>query len=273
MQETVFLNGKFLSSKEAKVSVLAPGFLYGWGLFETMRAYQNKIVYFTQHLKRIEKSSKLLKIKFPYTLMRLKEIIQATLKLNGFVDSYVKLLISKSSKYSDTVVIVKRYKPYSLKRYQQGLAACIWKFRQNADSFLARHKTTGYLFYQSAYLEAKRKGFDEALILNNRGYISEASHSNIFLVKGGHLFTPSLGCGCLEGITRRAILDLAKRYEVKVSEGKFSPADLYSCDEAFLTNSLMGVMPLASLEGKHIGKDRCAKLTKFFIAKYRCLLR
>ncbi len=274
MKETIFFNGKFLPEKEARISVLEPGFLYGWGLFETMRAYNNKIIYLDEHLKRIKNSSKLIKLTFPYSLERLKEIIKKSVKINGFRDSYVRLTLCKGLEdKTATLVWVRKYHPPSYKKYKTGFRVSISRFRQNEGSYLARLKTNNYLLYQLTYLEAKDKNFDEAVILNNRGYITEASRANLFFIKDKEIFTPSLECGCLEGITRKVIFDLAKKYNIKINEGRFTIKDLYESDGAFLTNSLIGVMPLASLERKNIGKDKCQRLTKFFIAKYNSLLK
>lgn len=273
MKQTIFLNGRFIHREEAKTFILTPGFLYGWGLFETMRSLNNKIVYFDEHLKRIKNSSQLIGLKFPYSLSKLKEIIQKAVELNGAKDVYIKLTLWKSNSGTDALVRVRKYEPYPRKKYRQGFYTCVSSYKQNENSFLARLKTTNHLIYQLAYMEAKNRKFDEAIILNNRGYITEGSRSNIFLVKDKALFTPALECGCLDGITRKVIFSLAKKYHIPIYEGNFTLQDLYNSDEAFLTNSLMGVMPLNSLERKPIGKHKCRELSEFFIKRYNYLLR
>lgn len=272
-KEIVFLNGKFIAQDKAKISVIDPGFLYSWGLFETMRSYNNKIVYFDKHLKRIKNSCSFITLKFSYSLRELKKIIKKAVKINGFRDAYLRLTLWKSEDGTNILIIVKKYNPCTLRKYKQGFHACIYPLRQNVNSFLTRLKTTNHLSYQLASLYAKKRRFEEALILNNRGYIAEGSRSNIFWVKNNALFTPRLECGCLDGITRQVIFDLAKKYNIKVYEGNFIVQDLYKADEAFLTNSLIGVMPLTSLEKKTIGLNKCGKTTQFFIKKYNCLLR
>lgn len=272
MKEIVFLNGKFLPKSEARLSLLTPGFLYGWGLFESMRSYNNRIVYFNQHLDRIKNSCKSLKMTLPYPSAKLKHYIEQTVKINGFMDAYLRLTLwKKSESLTDTLIVVKKYRPFAAKKYRQGFRCLISMFRQNENSFFAHLKTTNYLLYQISYSLAKDKGFDEAIILNNRGYISEGSRSNIFFIKHNEVFTPSLECGCLDGITRRVIFDLAKNYDIKIHQGNFTLQDLYEADEASLTNSLMGVMPLVSIEKRQIGQDPC-KLTRFFMKKYNQLL-
>lgn len=273
MKEIVFLNGKFIPQDEAKVSVLSPGFLYGFCLFETMRSYHNNIVYFQEHLERIKKSCKLINLKFPYTLNRLKELIQEIIRINGFTDAYVRLTLGNSGSGTDTVIMVKKYKPYTSQKYREGFRGCLSRFKQNEGSFFSRLKTANYLLFQLAYLEAKDKGFDEAVILNNRGFIAEGSRANIFLIKDNEVFTPALECGCLNGITRKAVFDLAKKHNIKIYEGNFIVPDLYQADEAFLTNSLMGIMPLVSIEKRLIKKGLVGKMTRFFIERYNSLLK
>lgn len=271
--QIVFLNGKFLKAEQARVSILDPGFLYGFGLFETMRSYHQRIIYFDEHLERIRNSCKIMEMKFPYPPDKLKEIIKRAIKINNLSDAYVRLTLWKAQKGISTLVTVKKYRPYPLDKYKKGLRARISGLKQNEDSPLAQLKTSNYLLYRLAHLEAKNKGFDEAVILNQRGYIAETSRANIFLVKDKALFTPSLECGCLDGITRRVILDLAKKYRIPANEGKFSLSDLSSADEAFCTNSLFGLMPLASLERKKLAKGPGQyELTRFFSRKYQRLL-
>lgn len=266
MKETIFLNGKFVDPKEANISVLNPGFLLGYGLFETMRLYHNKIIYFGRHIERIRKSSDLLGIPMPYTIGKIKAIINEIVKLNWFCDNYVKLTLWKSDGRAGILVISREYSPYPAKKYQVGFRVCVSKFRQAENSFLSGIKTTSRVMLELAYAFAKEKKFDEALILNGRGYIAEASRSNIFFVKGNELFTPSLACGCLKGITRQAVFDLAGQCNIIVNEGEFTLDDLYNADEAFLTNSLIGIMPLVSV-GK-IAISRAGRITRLFIAKY-----
>lgn len=273
MKEVTFLNGKFLPVQEASVCVLSPGLLLGWGLFETMRSYKNKIIYFGAHLKRILNSSKLVGIKSSYSAARLREVINEAVKINSFKDSYVRLTFIKSKAGTDTIVTVKKYAPYPKSRYKLGLRAGLSSFRQNDYPAYLSLKTTSRLLYELAFSEAKKSGFDEALILNSRGYICEGTRSSLFIVKDKILFTPSLSCSCLDGITRRAILDLSLKFKVDFKEGAVTIQDLYNADEAFLTNSLMGVMPLTIVEKEKIGSGRRGLLTAFFLEKYNSLLK
>ncbi|MCX5696716.1 MAG: aminotransferase class IV [Candidatus Omnitrophica bacterium] len=272
MKKIIFLNGKFIPADEARVSVLAPGFLNGLGLFETMRAYQGKIVYLDAHLKRITLSSRLLRLRSLYSLKELRNLIRQAVKSGGFDDAYVRLTITKSFSGTDTLLIVKEHVPLSANIYLQGFSLCLHELARNPVFLPAQVKTTSRIFFELAYQQAREKGFDEALILDDQGYISEASRSNIFLIRGSEIFTPGLDCGCLDGITRRVIFDLAAKFKIAMYTGKLVIQDLLDADEAFLTNSLIGVMPLARLERKKIGDARCGKLTKFLQVKYSSLL-
>jgi len=262
MKKIIFLNGKFVPADEARVSILEPGFLHGVGLFETMHFYKGRIIYLDAHLKRLKESSALLRLRLPYSLSELKKVINKAVKINGFADSYVRLTLWEGKNKTQISVIVKKYYPYHPLKYRRGFKVCISRYRQN-DSITAQVKSVSRLLYEASYRQAKEKGYDEALILNSRGDLAECSRSNIFLVKNETLFTPSLGCGCLPGITRRAVIDLAKKYNIMVYEGKFTPRDLAGAEEAFLTNSLMGIMPV----------NKCGKTTAFLIRKYNSLLK
>lgn len=266
MKEKIFLNGKFVSLAQAKISVLSPGFLLGYGLFETMRSYQGKIVYFEQHLKRLMESSRLIGITPPYSVGKIKAIINETVKLNGSCDNYVRLTLWKSDGQTGNLVIAREYTPFPPRKYLTGFRACVSGLRQAENSFFSGIKATCRVMLELAYARAKENKFDEALILNSRGYIAETSRSNIFFVKDNELFTPSLECGCLKGVTREAVFDLAKKYGIGLNEGKFTLEDLYNAHGAFLTNSLMGIMPLTSVDKILI--KRADKLTGFFIDKY-----
>ncbi len=262
MSSLVFLNGEFIPAEEATASVLGPGFLQGYGLFETMRSYRGKIAYLDAHLRRIEKSSGLLYLRLPYSAPGLKRIIAKAVKINGFSDCCVRLTVWKGERETQTLIIAKKYRPFPHKKYLAGFRVWVSPYRQNEFSLLTQIKSTSRLFYEFVYRQAKDKGFDEAIILNSRGDIAEGSRSNIFLVKAKVLFTPALSCGCLAGVTRRVAMDLAKKYNIEVCEGKFTMRDFYAADEVFLTNSLMGIMPV----------NRCKKLTRFLIKKYNSLL-
>ncbi|MBU1727327.1 MAG: aminotransferase class IV [Candidatus Omnitrophica bacterium] len=273
MARQIYFNGKFIKVEEASIPVLDPGFLFGLALFETMRWHNGRIVYFDAHLKRIRDGAKSIGLDFSYSCDRLKTIIKKVARLNRLEDGYVKMLIWRGQKKTGIMVIAKEYVPHPRLKYKKGFSVCISNLRKDEGCFLSGLKSTNRILYQLSMRQAEKSGFDEALILNSRGYLSEASRSNIFFAKDSELFTPGLECACLPGITRKAVFDLAARLGIKVYEGNFTKEDLSGADEAFLTNSLMGIMPLTSINGKNIGKGKCGYLTRIIIRRYNCLLK
>ncbi|MCM8792007.1 MAG: aminotransferase class IV [Candidatus Omnitrophica bacterium] len=273
MKNVIFFDGNFLELEKAKVSLSEPAFLYGWSVFETMRAYRKKIVYFRMHLERIKRSSSYLSLNFSYSFKEIEKIIFKLIDLNKMKDVCVRLTLFKNLKERTSIFIwIRPYQAYSDLQYLKGFRADVSEFRVNKNSFLANLKSGNYLLYQLSYQQAKRRGFDEAVILNSDGYIAEASRSNVFFVKENKIFTPSLECGCLEGITRQVVMDIAKKHNLKVKKGSYTLDDLLKADEAFLTNSLMGIMPLVYI-GKHrIGKSKF-NLTHFLLKEYDYLLK
>ena len=241
------------------------------GVFESMRYYNGRIVYFDEHLKRLKRSCRLLSMEFPYSLGKLRREVASEVKAICLKDAYVRLTLSKQGEKIVKEYVVKKYLPFRPDKYSQGYRAEIAKFKQN-NLCLARIKTIERRIYESAFSRAKKNGLDEAIILNSRGYICEATRSNIFLVKADQLVTPRLECGCLKGITRKVIFDIGLKYNIKISQGSFTVEEMLAADEAFLTNSLMGVMPLVSVSGTPIAKGRPGKLTKLFIKKYGSIL-
>lgn len=271
MKEVISLNGEFISQRKFKMLQPLERLLTGPGLFETMRSYKGKIVYLNEHLKRLRVSCKLIGIRPAYPRYKLKEIIRESVEKAGGADCRIRVVLAKTTAGTDTLIAVKKYAPPARKKYLQGFSACISRHRQDEASFLSGIKTTERLLHEQSLQEAQNNGFDEAVILNSKGYLAEASRSNIFFVKEETLFTPGPSSGCLAGITRQAVFDLADKYGVKVSSGKFTLRDLESAEEAFLTNSLIGIMPLTKIGNKRIGRGKNI-LTRFFMDKYKRLL-
>lgn len=271
--EVGFLNGEFLNGSNAKVALSSPGFLCGYGIFETMRSYNGRIVYLEEHLKRFNCGLKITDLKSPYGNVRIKEIIKNAVSLSKSSDAYVRLTLWKEEKGSGISVIAREHKPYPCSKYLSGMRMKISTLRADEGSILTRIKSTSRLLYELSFEEARDSGFDGSIILNSRGYLAEASRSNIFFIKDKILFTPDLSCGCLPGITRKAVLDLARSLSIEARSGNFTVDDLIASDEAFLTNSLAGVIPIASVDNKKIGKKNSRPITCLLSKEYNCLLK
>jgi branched-subunit amino acid aminotransferase/4-amino-4-deoxychorismate lyase len=266
----VFLSGKFKDAGQAEVSALAPGLLCGIGVFETMRSLRRRIAYLEAHLNRLRRSCRALNLNLAYSADKLKAAIRGTVNVNRLNDAYVRLTVFKSGRGADLLVIARPYQAYPAAKYRRGFSLGVAGLRQTSNSLFAQIKSTSRLFYELAYQEAGKRGFDEALILNEKGNIAEGSRSNIFFVKDGEIFTPSLECGCLAGITRQVVFDSAPKAGARVNEGKFTVYDLYDAGEVFLTNSLIGIMPVSRIEKQLLPSG---KITAGLMKRYQRILK
>ncbi|MFQ5681172.1 MAG: aminotransferase class IV [Candidatus Omnitrophota bacterium] len=265
----VFLDGKWLSEKEAKARIYEPGFLYGQGVFETMLARGGNIFRLEAHLSRLCKSAGLVGINLEYPWGELKDMVTRAVKMERRHFSYVRLTVWAASPGSAAhISLVSRdYRPYSRERYLQGFAAVLSRMRQNEFSFLSNIKSSCRLHLFLAELEAKDKRADEAILRNTRGNIAEGTRTNIFLVKDNMLRTPDISSGCLPGVMRETVMEIAAREKMAADEGAISLEELFGADEAFLTNSLIGVMPCTVIDGRGIGQGRPGRITQILMEK------
>jgi len=281
--EKIFLNGSFVNLAQAKISVFDRGFLYGDGLFETMRAYWGEVFRLEDHLDRLFRSAKEIELSFSYTRKELKNIIKRILKTNNLSEAYIRLtlsrgvsetgLISKSKSSATLVIVARKFKPLSPIEYRRGWRATVVGPRQNQASPVSRLKSLNFLNNILARKEAKAKGVDEGILLNTVGDVTEASTSNIFLVKRGIVITPPEESGLLPGITRRVVLELATSLGLKVYKRRISLDELIGAEEAFLTNSLIEIMPLVEIDGRRIGKGKPGALTQRIRKAYQDLVK
>lgn len=280
MEQIVYLNGALVPRSQARISPFDLGFLYGYGLFETMRAYSGHIFRLESHLERLSKSARLLGL--PLRGLDLGKACYDTLRVNRLSDARIRLTVSigEGEAVPDppkhprptVLIIATEYTPPSIEVYRRGYAAIVASTRQNSHSPLSRLKTTSWLNYILARKEARVKGADEAILLNERSFICEGSTSNIFLMSCGTLITPSLGSGCLPGVTRQTVIELAPELGIKVAEREVQLEELLEADEAFLTNSLIELMPLTEVNSKPIGERERGKVTMVLRKAYKRLV-
>jgi branched-chain amino acid aminotransferase group I len=280
MEKIVYLNGALLPLSEAKISVLDYGFLFGYGLFETMRAYNGKIFRLESHLERLQKSAE--KLDIPANVQAWKNAVNHTLQANGLKEARVRLTLSigQGSPVPDprtcisptVLVIVAEYHPYPPEIYRGGFRVVISSFRRNSQSPIPGMKTANFLESLLSRQEARAAGADDALLLNDKGFLAEASSSNVFTVSQGVLRTPRLDCGILPGVTRGVILELAAGLNYVAQETDISPAELVNADEAFITSSMIEIMPLAAVDGRPIRSGEQGIITKNLMRAYGALL-
>ena len=266
--EWVFLNGRFVERGEAAAPALDRGLLYGYGLFETMRSYGGRVFRLEEHYRRLCEGAAVLDLPPPaFALDDLRVAIDALLRENGLGDAYLRLTVTAGPAPDDggaspSVLLVARpLSGYPPDLYQRGMAAVTSASRRNEASSLSRVKSLNYLDNLLAREEARRKGADEAILLNTRGLVAEGSASNVFLIGSEGLLTPSIESGALPGITRAAVLELAPAAGLPCAECDVEATTLAGAAEAFLTNSIMGVMPLTRLDGQPIGSGRPGPVT------------
>jgi len=231
-KSVVYLNGKYVKVSAGRLEAFTPGIFQGDGVFETMLAVGGKVFDVQAHLKRLKASFKNAGIT--------EAIIQETLKLNRLDLARVRVLVWKHQTQVHRMVMAIKYEMPKIDEYK----VCVIKTKRKANARLANIKSLDYSLFADAYAKAKAKGFDEALLLNDKGYVFEASRANVFTLKNGQLITPPLSSGCLSGITRRQVIKTAKKMGVKVLERNLTVADIRSAQEVFVTNSLIGIKPI-----------------------------
>ena len=284
MEELVSLNGSLMPRSEARVSAFDHGFLYGYGLFETMRAYNGKIFLLGRHMKRLLASAELLSLDSALAGIDLEQACLAVLKANNLKDARIRLTATRGdagafpgirqSAAASILIAATAYTPLPAEACEKGYKALISSFRRASGSLLSGLKSTGYLLSVLAKREAEDAGLDEALLLNERDFVAEGSISNVFFVEHGALLTPSLESGILPGITREAVLELAAGLKIRTIEADIMVEDLPRFDEAFLTNSVLEIMPLVAVRdrtGKTVsfGSGKPGKTTQRLMSAYR----
>ena len=284
----IYLDGAMIFADQKLLKSLSPGILKGDGVFETMRSYGArqdqrivKIFQLALHLSRLARGLKALNIPPPISLNpRIsvdavgfnfpgKEIIEKILRLNNLVNAKVRLTVWKSGKKIHSAITVVPYKPFSENKYKKGFSAMVSRITLDESSMLNGIKSIRYDFFLKAYQRARLHGYDEALLFNRRGELVEGSRSNIFFVTDKVLCTPPLRSGCLAGITRQLVIKIAGEMGIEIKQRKVTLFDILEAREVFLTNSLLEVMPLTSIEGKDLNGGKAGKLTLQILKEYR----
>ncbi|MBP7055864.1 MAG: aminodeoxychorismate lyase [Candidatus Omnitrophica bacterium] len=278
--EKIWISGRFVGTPSAKIPVTDRGFLYGDGVFETMRSYAGVVFKLESHLSRLYKGMASLMISEPCGMEKMKSLIYKSMKMNKLKNAYIRVSVTRGEgrfgiTYKDKfipnlVVVSKSFEGYPESMHKSGITARIVSgLRQNEHSFISGIKTMNFLPYILARLEAKEEGFDEAILLNTAGHVAEASTSNLFIVKNNAIITPSLDSGILPGITRNVVVTIARRLKIRLAERRLRPQELGSADEVFLTNSLAEVIPVVKIGSKRIGSGVPGDITKLLHISYQ----
>lgn len=268
----VFLKGKLVDKKNAVISVFDHGLLYGDGVFEGIRSYGALIFKLNEHLDRLFDSARAIELKIPMTKKELTLAIIKTLRSNKLQDAYIRLVVTRGAgdlgldprkcKAPTIFIITDNIVLYPGEYYEKGLHIVIVKTRRNMkDALDPRIKSLNYLNNILAKIEAIKANVEESIMLNKDGYVAECTGDNIFIVKDDTLYTPPPEAGVLKGVTRLAVIDLARKNGLEAKEEMMRPEDLYAADECFLTGTAAEIIPVTKIDNKTIGKGRPGEIT------------
>ncbi len=284
----VWINGSFVSAADARISVFDHGLLYGDGVFEGIRSYNGRVFERQAHLKRLYTSAKAVRLTSPYSLDELDRALDATLEANGKFqpdqDAYIRLVVTrgvgllgispKRTWKPCVFIIASSLAMYPPEMYEKGMAVIVSSVTRNhPNSISPRIKSLNYLNNILAKVEALEAGVNEAIMLNGQGYVAEATGDNIFLVRNGQLQTPDTAAGILEGVTRAAVIRLARQAGIEVVEKTIDRQDLYGADECFLTGTGAQVIPVNEIDKRPVGNGTVGPITRQLIAAYEALVR
>ncbi|MDQ0973497.1 branched-chain amino acid aminotransferase [Neobacillus niacini] len=276
----IFLGGEFVKKEDAVVSVFDHGFLYGDGVFEGIRVYSGNVFRLDAHLKRLYESAQSIMLKIPYTQEEMTQLIVDTIRKNQLDSAYIRVVVSRgkgnlgldpsSCPTPSVIIIAEQLALYPKEFYEQGIKIASVPSRRNRPDVLSPQvKSLNYLNNILVKLEANQAGVQEALMLNDQGYVTEGSADNIFIVKNGVIYTPPVYLGALEGITRNAIIDVARAKGYEVKETPFTRHDVYVADEVFLTGTAVEVIAVIAVDGREISGGKPGNVTNDLLEEFR----
>ncbi len=280
----IYIDGKYYDPKNARISVLDHGLLYGDGVFEGIRAYNGSVFKLSEHIDRLYYSAKAILLPMPLTPRAMKQAVLAACRRNRLRDGYIRLVVTRGigslglnpyhCKAPSVIIIADKIQLYPAKLYQRGLEIITVPTVRNLHSAVnPAIKSLNYLNNILAKIEALNGGCEEAVLLNAAGYVAECTGDNIFIVKGDHLYTPPLSAGALHGITRGVVMDLARENGMAVSEPNLTRYDLFNADECFLTGTGAEIIAVVKIDGRVIGRGKPGPVTGRLIGQYQTLTK
>lgn len=280
----VYIDGKFLNERDAKISVFDHGLLYGDGIFEGIRAYNGRVFRLQEHLDRLFYSAKAILLTVPMSHSQLMKATVEACRQNKLRDGYIRLVVTrgvgtlglnpKNCKRSSVIIIADKIQVYPPELYERGMDIVTVPTVRNLHSALnPAIKSLNYLNNILAKIEANNAGCEEAVMLNSEGFVAECTVENIFILKGNQLFTPPLSSGALYGITRQTVIELAEKLGLKVSEPNLTRYDLFNADECFLTGTGAEIVPVVKIDGRVVGIGKPGPATKKLVGEYHSLTK
>ena len=278
MTEYIYIDGRFYDKENARISVFDHGLLYGDGVFEGVRAYNGRVFRLDEHVDRLYDGAKAIMLKPTLSKDEMKQAILETLRKNNLKDAYIRPIITrgvgdlgldprKCAKTSVIIIAVSWGAMYG-DLYEKGLTGVSVSVRRNAAEALPTNiKSLNYLNNILAKIEANEKGGDEAIIFDVRGNVSEGSGDNIFVIKGGKIYTPFVQQN-LNGITRACVVELCDKHRIQLIEQNLGYFDLYTADEVFVTGTAAEIAPMTKIDGRIIGDGKPGPVTRKLMKAY-----
>src|SRR6266513_2504729 len=280
----IYIDGKFYSEANAKISVFDHGLLYGDGIFEGIRFYNGRVFRLEEHLERLWDSARSICLQVPISMREMAAAVLETIRQNGLRDGYIRLLVTRGignlglnpmqCKHPSVIIIAATIALYHENFYRKGLTivTCATR-RSNPAALNPAVKSLNYLNNVMARIEANLAGADEALMLNDAGNVAECTADNVFIIKRGQIFTPPVTAGALRGITRSVVFDIAGEFDLKVTEADLTRHDIFVADECFLTGTAAEIVPVVKADGRIIGNGKPGPITTRIIARFREMTR
>ncbi len=280
----IYLDGKYVPEEDAKVSVFDHGFLYGDGVFEGIRAYHGRVFRLQEHIERLFDSAKAINLDIPLSSEEMCEVVLETCRQNNLQDAYIRLVISRGKgdlgldprkcKDPTTICIASSITLYPAELYEIGLEVITVPTRRNiAEGVNPRIKSLNYLNNIMAKIEATMAGVEEAILLTQEGYVAECTGDNIFMVRDGVIKTPATHLGMLEGVTRNAVIELARKRGIKVEETVLTRYDFFTAHECWLTGTAAELIPVVKIDNRVIGDGKPGPIFADLLKDFRELVK
>ena len=275
----IYLNGKYVSKEDAKISVFDHGFLYGDGAFEGIRSYNRLVFRLAEHIDRLYETTHTLMIEIPMTKEQMIQSIVDTLLQNNLDNAYIRVIVTRGEGdlgldprkcfgNPGVIIITDKITLYPEELYRNGMAIItVPTLRNHPEALNPQLKSLNYLNNILAKIEANNAGFCEAIMLDNQGYVAECTGDNIFMMKNGVLSTPATGR--LKGITRDVALELADKNNITTREGFLTRHEIYNADECFLTGTAAEIIPVVKVDGRLIADGKPGQFTQKLIQQFK----
>lgn len=278
----IYLDGKLVPESEAKVSVFDHGLLYGDGCFEGIRIYNGRVFRLTEHLVRLYESARSICLTIPISIEEMEKATVETVAANNLRDGYIRLVITRGvgslglNPYqcpkASVIIIASGITLYPKEKYETGLNLITCATRRPTPAALSPQvKSLNYLNNIMAKIECIQAGCEEGIMLNEQGYVAECTGDNIFVIKKGQVYTPTIASGALDGITRQAVIEVMREMGLTVHEVTMTRHEIYTADECFLTGTAAEVIPAVQYDRRVIGDGKPGKLTSEIIEKFKVL--